>query len=175
MFKNTLRLLAVVSLFASMSLSAAEVVGKGVVTWVVDGDTYWIKPYSSADFRGITKDARSSNMRVTEGTFKTRLLNVDTEESVHRDKSRNTPFGKETSNVMKSRLYQQEVTFYCDGVGNYGRPLCRVETVQGDVGLFLIANGYSKYVTYFGRSKALDSEYVHAEMSARRSKLGIWR
>jgi hypothetical protein len=43
-------------------------------------------------------------------------------------------------------------------VGKYGRPICSVSAANiGDIGLYLIQNGFSEYITHWGRHPYMDA------------------
>ena len=163
------------TVLALSSFAQAEVVsGTGIISRVVDGDTYWIKADSIHVWRKIVTAARKGTYRWKSRTFKMRLLNVDTEESVHRNKSKNTVFGKLTSRLVKKELSGRAVSFVCHGVGYYGRTLCSIYAGKRDYGRSLVKRGLSAYVTKYGKHFLNHKQYVAAEHYARLHRLGIW-
>tara|TARA_R110001606_G_scaffold399101_1_gene580709 strand:+ start:1156 stop:1731 length:576 start_codon:yes stop_codon:yes gene_type:complete len=157
------------------NVSASErVQGTGVIDHVVDGDTYWIKADRRTDLSKVIINAKSQNYRLQKNTFKARILNINTEESVHRQKDKNTSFGKLVSVLVKKELNGKRITFICDGVGYYGRPLCSVYINKQDYALSLVNRGLSPYVTKYGAHFNNHKGYVSAELKAKRNRAGLW-
>jgi len=174
MFKQLLKSLLIASIVTS-SLAFADIIeGSGKVAYVIDGDTMWITTDKKSTWTAITKGASKKSVRFSDQSFKTRLLNINTEESVHQTKSRNTPFGKMSGQVAKNEMNGKTVTFKCDGVGKYGRPLCSIYAQGNDFAQGLIERGISPYVTKYGRHKWADKGYAASELYAKRNKLGMW-
>lgn len=169
-----LRLFAPLLLTLSFSVSADIIKGTGYLSYVVDGDTYWINADKKDVWTRISRDAAPKSVRLKNLRFKARILNIDTEESVHRNKRKNTSFGKKTSQIVSSELADKNVSFICTGVGKYKRPLCSVYLNGKDYALILIKRGLSPYVTRYGRHFSSHKDYVSAELFAKRNKLGIW-
>ncbi len=130
-------------------------------------------------------DGDTLEVALEDGTVeKVRLLCVNTEESVHPDKKKNTAFGKETSDHVKELLKDSKKSLpgsleFEDGRrrDRYGRLLCYVfwKNPPGiNLNLYLISNGYSPYYTRYGRSKKYHEEFKKAEKEAREGKLGVW-
>lgn len=106
---------------------------------------------------------------------KIRLLNVDTEESVHPDKRKNTVFGKTTSNYVRSVLEKKVVTLECEGKGRFGRKLCNV-FLDGELfNARLVEEGWSKYYRKYGDSKNYHELFVRKQKLAKSNKLGVWK
>lgn len=160
--------------FLAMAFSTvvqSEVLGvNGKVTRVIDGDTYWVALDSLSDWQKITVNVSSKNKRLRDRSLKVRLLAVNTEESVHPQQSRNTDFGRETSALVKQELTGQRVVLSCNGVGRYQRPLCSLSVNGSDYGISLIKRGFSPYITRFGNHPWQHSEYVAAELAAKRNR-----
>ena len=75
---------------------------RGVIERVVDGDT------------------------IVVNNEKIRLLNVDTEESVHPNEEKNTWFGAMTSRYVTKEINKKETILQCSGKDKYLRRLCFV-------------------------------------------------
>jgi len=74
-----------------------------------------------------------------------RLLNVDTPESVHPDRTRNTRMGKQASDYTKKRLSGKYISLEFDGDkrGKYGRLLAYVGLDKNNFNLELVQKGWS--------------------------------
>lgn len=108
---------------------------------------------------------------------KVRLLNVDTPESVHSDRSRNTSLGREASAYTKRRLENAQVRLQADSADAYdrfGRRLAYVFLEGENFNEELIREGYSEYHTKYGKSPHYDREFRRAEESARNKGKGLW-
>ncbi len=150
-------------------------------------------------------DGDTLEVTLPDGTVeKVRLLCVNTEESVHPDKKRNTDFGKQTSAHARELLRHNSGAlpgFLEFEAGRrrdkYGRLLCYVfPTIISNqdspspqnpppsahrsgpgginLNLYLVRQGYSPYYTPYGRSRKYHDEFKKAERHARDNKLGIW-
>ncbi|MCP4718004.1 MAG: hypothetical protein GY860_00990 [Desulfobacteraceae bacterium] len=131
--------------------------GQYKVVKVVDGDT-------------IDIDYKGKRERI-------RLLNVDTPESVHPDKARNTQLGKQASDYTKKRLSGKFVSLEFEGKkrGKYGRLLAYVILDKKNFNLELVQKGWSPYYTKYGKSKSYHDRFLLAQGQARKSKMNIWR
>ncbi|MDY0220617.1 MAG: thermonuclease family protein [Desulfobacterium sp.] len=123
---------------------------------VVDGDTI------DVDFHGRKE--------------RVRLLCVDTPESVHPDRSKNTPLGTIASLYAKERLTGKSVDLEFEGKrrGRYKRLLAYVIVGDSNFNLDLVEKGFSPYYTKYGRSDAYDQKFRHAEQMAKEKGLNIW-
>jgi len=144
------------------------------ITRTIDGDTFK-KKTDTSDEQSI------------------RLQGTQTPESVHSDTSRNTPRGKESSELAKSVLgdnspegIQNVKTTNEEGLDHYGRRVASVsKTINGvdiDMGLVQMAQGYSAYNVKFGTNKdpalhdaykewyAKNSPYQHGEFRQNMTK-----
>ena len=101
---------------------------------------------------------------------KIRLLCVDTEESCHPDKKRNTAFGKQTSAHVRSLLRPGETVFLEFESGNrrgrYGRLLAYVFMLHNgklvNLNVYLVRAGCSRYYIKYGSSKLYNREFLKA-------------
>jgi endonuclease YncB( thermonuclease family) len=141
--------------------------GEAFVYKVIDGDTLYVslnknsynKFKEAADTEG-----KKSNLNDKYQSIKFRIGSIDTEESVHRTANKNTVGGKEASKYLAGWAEKQTVKYACYQHGFYGRPICSVSVNGKDIGETMIANGYSNYVTKYGRHPFLDKEYRKAEL-----------
>ncbi len=126
------------------------------VVRVVDGDT-------------IDIDYNGEKERI-------RLLNVDTPESVHPNKTKNTELGKKASDYTKKRLTGKSVSLEFGGKkrGKYGRLLAYVILDKNNFNLELVQKGWSPYYTKYGKSYAFHAQFTAAQTMARANGLNIW-
>lgn len=148
----TITLVALIALLFSTTSFAWT----GRVLRVVDGDTIEISYQGNLE--------------------KVRLLNVNTPESVHRDKRRNVPIGKVASKYTKKRLAGKSVILELGTPtrGKYGRLLAYVFIDGVNFNVELVRQGLSPYYIKYGKSDDYDQEFRNAEQSARKEKLNIW-
>jgi len=97
-----------------------------------------LKADRQAVWTQIAREADSKAVRFKDLTFKARILNINTEESVHRNKAKNTAFGKAVSKLVKREITAKKVSFTCNGVGKYKRPLCSVYINEHDYAKSLV-------------------------------------
>jgi micrococcal nuclease len=106
-----------------------------------------------------------------------RIIGVNTPETVD-SRSAVECFGKEASNALKERLTQgDKVRLIADTTQDdkdkYGRLLRYIEDDAGDIGLWLLAQGYANEYTYkipYERQE----EYQDAEQQAQDGERGLW-
>ena len=141
--------------------SAASAVPDSVVCGlpvlrVVDGDTLVVNFHNKAE--------------------KIRLLNVDTPESVHPDKRRNTAMGKAASDYTRSRLNGKTICLEFEGRkrGNYGRLLAYAIRDGQNFNLELVRQGWSPYYTKYGISPRYHEQFTAAQHDARSEGRHIW-
>ena len=130
--------------------------GPYAVVRVVDGDTIIIQKKGKRE--------------------RVRFLRVNTPESVHPDKKRNTPMGDVASDFAKKHLSGKSVTleFEAERRDRYDRLLAYIFVGEENFCLTLVEEGMSPYYTPYGLSKNYDGEFRQAEQEARDAKLGIW-
>jgi micrococcal nuclease len=125
------------------------------VVRVVDGDTIVV------DFNGKEE--------------KVRLIGVDTPESVHADKSKNTKEGVVVSDYTKSKLNGKiiKLEFDVQERDKYGRLLAYVY-VDGEMyNKHLLEIGYAKLATYPPNVKYVE-EFKELQKEAKENKVGLW-
>lgn len=105
-----------------------------------------------------------------------RMLNVDTPESVHPNKEKNTRMGHKASEFTKKHLTGQQISleFESRRRGKYGRLLAYVILDGKNFNLELVKNGWSPYYTKYGQSQTYHASFRSAEMMARNQGLNIW-
>lgn len=167
-------LIIIAPIIASSAMATPFMVkGTGKITWVADGDTFRIKPDDPlhfAELRGhaeekqktVTRDLKVSSRFQKNGTFLTRVGNIDTEESVHKDSNRNTAAGAKASDYAKQNFTGQNVHFACWDIDHWGRPVCTAWTTSWEYGTHMIESGYTPYITKFGRHPLFHEEYTKA-------------
>ena len=125
------------------------------VVRVVDGDTIVI------DFDGTNE--------------KVRLIGVDTPESVHPDKEKNSAFGQEVSEFSKSQLSGKSVGIEFDvrERDQYGRLLAYVYLGDEMYNKKLLEIGYASVATFPPNVKYVD-EFTEIQKKARENGIGMW-
>lgn len=105
-----------------------------------------------------------------------RILCVNTPESVHPDRYKNSYMGWKASRFTKSRLSGKKagLEFEKRKRGNYGRLLAYVIVDGENFNLELIRQGWSQYYTKYGASKKYHIRFKEAETSAKKEQLNIW-
>lgn len=153
---NTLAYICIATALVMFILPLPCFASKYRVLRVVDGDT-------------IDIEYRGKKERI-------RMLNVDTPESVHPDKGRNTRMGHKASAYAKKHLSGQQVSLEFEGRkrGRYGRLLAYVILDGKNFNLELVKNGWSPYYTKYGQSQRYHSSFRSAETMARARGLNIW-
>lgn len=122
---------------------------------VVDGDT-------------IVIDFDSTDEKV-------RLIGVDTPESVHPDKTKNSAFGEEVSRYSKSQLAGKSVgiEFDVQERDQYGRLLAYVYIGNEMYNKKLLEMGYASVATFPPNVKYVD-EFTEIQKNARENGVGMW-
>jgi len=154
-----------------------EVSGQGTVSYVVDGDTAFIKvddrnTWLSLRNAAISKQAetgrnmnvdRNFKMRFGELTMKVRIGHINTAESNHKDSSRNTKDGAIASQFAKRMFSNDRAAYLCWEIGYYGRPICSVQTHDGYWADQMIESGYATYLTQYGVHPFRHSELANLQ------------
>lgn len=125
------------------------------VTRVIDGDTF--------------------ECVINGKTQKVRLIGVDTPESVHPDKNKNTEEGKEASDYTKEKLQGKKVGLEYDVQKNdkYGRILAYVWNESKMYNLELLEKGYAKVMTIPPNIKYSEL-FLEKQKIAQKNKQGFW-
>lgn len=108
--------------------------------------------------------------------YKVRLIGVNTPESVHIDKSKNTKEGKIASEFTKSKLEGKEVEleFDVNPYDKYGRLLAYVYIDGVSFNEILLEEGYAKTM-FIAPNVKYKELYRQIEEKARKEKKGIWK
>jgi len=157
--------LAVVSTAHADFPSGVDVKTEGNVYRVIDGDTFVVNidedKYDVLKNYATGEDLKYFNDKYH--SVRVRLASTNTEESKHKDKSRNTKKGEDTSIHVKQILEKEDVRLACYDFGNYHRLICNVAFPYNgdmtDLGAYLMINDLSDYVTRFGNNPYLHNEY----------------
>ena len=96
--------------------------------------------------------------------YKVRLTEIDAPE-------RNQPFGKDSTEFLKSLLKEGKVNIDISGTDRYGRKLGRLYWKGGDINRVLVSEGYAwvydDYVT--------DRSFYENQSKARELRKGLWK
>lgn len=125
------------------------------VTRVIDGDTF--------------------ECVINEKTQKVRLIGVDTPESVHPDKNKNSGEGKKASDYTKEKLQGKKVGLEYDVQKNdkYGRILAYVWNESKMYNLELLEKGYAKVLTIPPNIKYSEL-FLEKQKIAQETNQGFW-
>ena len=107
---------------------------------------------------------------------KIRLIGVDTPESVHGNKSKNTKEGVKVSDYTKVQLTGKKVALELDVQerDKYGRILAYVYLDGEMYNKKLLEIGYAKVATYPPNVKYVD-DFTNLQKIARENKVGLWQ
>ena len=163
-------------LFAQPAVAQPDwtVTGEGEITWVADGDTFRLRAENHDNFEFLKNKAKLKQQRVErdlsvserfrdDGSFLVRVGNIDTSESVHPDESKNSQAGNRASDYAKSFLDGEQVEYVCWEIGYFGRAICSVRTDGWEYGIHMINQGYSDYVTEYGKHPFWHDSYSEAQ------------
>ena len=127
------------------AVSAHAKLQTGVVTYVTDGDTLWV--------------------RLSEGgePVKVRFQGIDAPESCQ-------DWGAQSTQALKSKAMHQPVVLNTRAVDQYGRLLARVRMDGEDLGAWMVARGHAWSYHY----RRDPGPYAMEERSARTGRLGLW-
>lgn len=143
--------------FLGMEVEESEIVATGEyqVTRVVDGDTIEV------NYNGTEE--------------KVRLIGIDTPESVHPDKEKNSEYGEQASEYTKNLLEGKTVRLEFDVQerDSYGRLLAYVYIDDVMVNKKLLEEGLAQIATYPPNVKYVD-EFTKIQETARENKKGFW-
>lgn len=104
--------------------------------------------------------------------FICRLYGIDSPENEKGGRP-GQPFGKEAMRELRDLVLDQTVNVRTMGPKTYDREVCLIKKDGIDINLEMVRRGYAwAYRQYLKRPYA--SEYIEAESSARRERLGLW-
>lgn len=142
--------------YASRKIEQDEGVRQqATVVEIVDGDTIKI------DYHGKIE--------------KLRMIGIDTPESVHPNKKKNTKQGKTASNFTKQELLNKkiEVEFDVQKRDKYGRLLGYVYVDGKMYNKTLLEEGYARLATYPPNVRYVD-DFKEIQKQAQQNKKGFW-
>lgn len=165
MKKLIIALMIIVAPGYSVAEKQFEIHGEGKIYRVTDGDTLWVTGIEKDVYRALwERSGDDDHFNHKYRSVKMRIGAIDTAESTHKDKRKNTYQGKVSSNYLRSRVEKDSAGFVCWDIGKYNRPICMVNAESiGDIGLHMIENGHSHYDTRFGLHPYLHREYLSAQ------------
>lgn len=132
------------------------VTSSGTVYRVIDGDTYIVNLDDSQGYRTLKRNAPSTryfNDRYQ--SVRVRLASTDTDEL-------GTPSGDRIAGEVRARLEKEKVMVACYDYGENHRPVCNVGHNGADIGIWLMDQGWSDYITYFGVNPFMHTRYRSA-------------
>lgn len=156
--------------------AVADMFGKDV-GWDQVTNTALINDKAKTNTVKVTRvvDGDTIEVALNGATEKVRLIGVDTPESVHPDKTKNTEFGKVASNFTKERLEGKDVELEFDVQerDQYGRLLAYVWLGGTMFNKTLLEEGYAQVATFPPNVKYVD-EFVVIQRKAMEGKKGLW-
>ena len=117
----------------------------GVVSYVVDGDTLYVRPASGGKPRSV------------------RLSGIDAPEICQNG-------GAASRQALQARVLRREVTVLTQGRDDYGRDLSTVQLDSEDLGHWMVSYGHAWSYRYRGHP----GPYVQAQQQARLSGRGLF-
>lgn len=129
----------------------------------------------SEEWHTVIKVADGDTFTIESGE-KIRLIGVDTPESVHPDKSKNTEFGKVVSGFAKEQLLDRKVRLEFDvtKTDKYNRVLAYVYLEDGTFyNELLLQKGYARVMTV-QPNVAKQEVFLREESKAKDAGIGIW-
>ena len=150
-------IVALLTILNIMFIKNNNIIGPYEVTDIIDGDTIWVNVDGEHE--------------------KIRLLCIDTPESVHPDKSKNTEEGEYASDRVKNLLEGESVYLEYDASpeDKYGRMLAYVYLDDGETMIerILLSEGLASIMTVQPNSKYAD-EFYKIQKKAREEGKGFW-
>jgi micrococcal nuclease len=127
------------------SLTAQAKLLRGVVTYVSDGDTLWVRLADGGE------------------PVKVRFQGIDAPESCQ-------AWGAQATQALKAKALHQEVSLNTRARDDYGRWLARVQMGDDDLGAWMVLQGHA-WSYHYRRSFG---PYAAQETTARNAKRGLW-
>ena len=152
-FKNILPIaIFCVAAQAYFSPAKAENQWSGVVTYVTDGDTLWVRPLAA----GTGKSASTQPRKI-------RIDGIDAPESCQL-------YGAQSTAALKKLVVSKTVTVKTNRVDDYGRDVAKITLKDTDVGTWMVSNGYAW--SYHYRHGA--GPYRAEEETAAKAHMGLF-
>jgi micrococcal nuclease len=143
MTRRLWQVMAAMLLAVSASATAGDFAG--VVTYVTDGDTLWVRPESGGMPRQI------------------RLQGIDAPEICQ-------AFGPEARDALVARVLRRHVTVRSHASDSYHRALAHVSLGDDDLGAWMVGRGYAWSYRFHNDP----GPYAKQQSHARKARLGLW-
>jgi micrococcal nuclease len=121
---------------------------QGIVTYVTDGDTLWVRPDNAA--------TRSESRKI-------RIDGIDAPESCQL-------YGAQSTAALKKLVASKSVTVQSKRLDDYGRDVAKITINNIDVGSWMVRNGHAWSYHYRHSS----GPYRAEEETATRARLGLF-
>lgn len=121
---------------------------QGIVTYVTDGDTLWVRP---------------DNAATNSEPHKIRIAGIDAPESCQQ-------YGAQSTAALKKLVASKPVTVQSKRFDEYGRDVAKITINNMDVGAWMVRNGHAW--SYHYRHSA--GPYRAEEETATRARLGLF-
>jgi micrococcal nuclease len=156
-FKNIFFIAIIfIAIQSYITLAKAENIWSGVVTYVTDGDTLWVRPLTARTGKSASSEPR-----------KIRIDGIDAPESCQL-------YGAQSTAALKKLVASKTVIVKSKRVDDYGREVAKIMVKNSDgnmdVGAWMVSNGHAW--SYHYRHSA--GPYRLEEETATRSHLGLF-
>jgi len=135
----------VASLLLAVSISATAGDFAGVVTYVTDGDTLWVRPASGGAPRHI------------------RIEGIDAPEICQ-------AFGARARDALAARVLRRQVKVRSRSSDSYHRALAHISLGDDDLGAWMVGRGYA----WSYRFHTDPGPYAKQQARAKKAGLGLW-
>ena len=151
-----------------------QAVIRGVLARIDQPDAVWIKINYRPAFLDLAQHIPPSHIDQENSLVKVWLQHVSPELSVNEDKRFNAWFKERVVYEIRTRLEGKTVTAHLDLEAASKRPRGVVFFGEESLNLWLVTNGWSYYLLSDPPSP-YHEQFVLAEDSARRRKVGLWK
>jgi micrococcal nuclease len=154
MSPNKILLFAIYFIALQINITPAMAINDwyGVVTYVTDGDTLWVRPLEA----GTGKSASSQPRKI-------RIDGIDAPESCQL-------YGPQSTAALKKLVASKTVIVKSKRVDDYGRDVAKIKLKDTDVGAWMVSNGHA-WSYHYRRSAG---PYRVEEAAAVKAHLGLF-
>jgi micrococcal nuclease len=140
-----------------------------------NADCYAMKSYSFDQNKKYKVERVIDGDTIVIEQQKIRVLYINTPESVHPERNKNSGEGEIVSNWAKEILQDELVKLDCKKtVDRYKRSLCHVYVKGQNYASLVIEKGFSTYYTDYGYSIRYNDKFKALQDKAKKYKCGLW-